>query len=103
MAKKIEKIQHGCQMVAFHKMAAKLRHFALFLTKTVHYYLNFFYISRSLLHSHKLYNIGSLDHADQCLWEYGDLQKWCCHGNSVRKYIYACLQNSLIAPLNINI
>ena len=42
MAIKIEKIQHGCQMVAFHKMAAKPRHFALFLIKTVHYYLDFF-------------------------------------------------------------
>ena len=105
MAKKIEKIQHGCQMVAYHKMATKPRHMTLFFTKTIHYYLDF-YMSRSLLHSYKLYNIGSLDHADQCLWEYGDLQKWRCHGNSVRKYIHLymlSLQNSLISPLNIKI
>ena len=45
-------------------------------------------MSRSLLDSYKLYNIGSLDHVDQRLWECGDLQRCCCHGNSVRKYIY---------------
>ena len=29
-------------MVAFHKMVVKPSHFALFWTKTVHYYLDFF-------------------------------------------------------------
>ena len=33
--------------------------------------------------------LESLYHAVKCLWECGDLQRWCCHGNSVRIYIYA--------------
>ena len=94
-------------------MAAKWKPFIKWLPKTdiyiifdkiVNYYLELFFICLDLCCIHTIcLTLESLDHAVQCLWGCGDLQRCRCHGNTVRVCIYCMLilQNSLILPLKI--